>query len=422
MYKGNIMKQTIIFISPLASRSGYGDHAREIAEYLCEQDDKYESTFVVTSWGTNPMNALDNNESKTKELLDRIALEPTDSTYDICIHLGMPGEFKTLGRYNIGITAGVETNICPKDFLIGCNKMDLIIVPSEFTRHTLTTTTHDEIKCETEVVVVPETVDKIFYHENSVESKTLSTRLDIIKESFCFLFVGQWITSDTDDGGRKNIDSLIKTFIKTFHGLDDPPALVLKTNGTDFSYIDRQLILEKIKSITEGFVGTTAKTPSIYLIHGELTTAEMSAMYNHPKIKCNVSHTRGEGFGRPLLEASLSGRPVLASKWSGHLDFLSRKHSILLPGSTIKVGVVNGLFCKDAEWFNVNEKRASELMHEVYSNYDKYGKKAMQLADINLKKYSKDSIFDSYTDIFNTYMPPKSQEVELQLPPIEKIP
>ena len=86
------------------------------------------------------------------------------------------------------------------------------------------------------------------------------------------------------------------------------------------------------------------------------------------------------------------------------------------------MGVVNPLFCKGAKWFNVDEIKSSELMNKVYSDYPKYKKRAIVLADTNFKKYSKETIFDAYGDIFNTYIPPQSQEVELKLPYIEKIP
>ena len=46
-------------------------------------------------------------------------------------------EFKKLGKYNIGITAGVETTLAPKDFIDGCNRMDLVLVPSNFTKEVL---------------------------------------------------------------------------------------------------------------------------------------------------------------------------------------------------------------------------------------------------------------------------------------------
>ena len=49
---------------------------------------------------------------------------------------------------------------------------------------------------------------------------------------------------------------------------------------------------------------------------------EMNSIYNHSKVKAMVSLTKGEGFGRPLLEFSLSQKPLIVSGWSGHMDFL----------------------------------------------------------------------------------------------------
>ena len=63
------------------------------------------------------------------------------------------------------------------------------------------------------------------------------------------------------------------------------------------------------------------KLPNVYLLHGSLSTEEMNRLYNHPKVKSLVSLTHGEGFGRPLLEASMTGLTVIASAWSGQLDF-----------------------------------------------------------------------------------------------------
>ena len=56
----------------------------------------------------------------------------------------------------------------------------------------------------------------------------------------------------------------------------------------------------------------------MYILHGEFTDSEMNSLYNHPKIKCMVSTTHGEGYGRPLQEATMTGLPVLASEveWS----------------------------------------------------------------------------------------------------------
>jgi ligand-binding sensor protein len=78
-------------------------------------------------------------------------------------------------------------------------------------------------------------------------------------------------------------------------------------------------------------------------MHGDFEDEEMNELYNHPKVKAHVTFTHGEGFGRPLLEASLTGKPVIYSAWSGHLDFLPPSLSTALEGSLVKVPKVLSL-------------------------------------------------------------------------------
>ena len=142
---------------------------------------------------------------------------------------------------------------------------------------------------------------------------------------------------------------LVKVFLETFKNMKKKPALVMKTNSADFSVLDREEQLKKIRDIRNSIKGEDL--PNIYLLHGdltddetleeetgikqedlssdveEMTDEEMNELYHHPRVKAHISLTHGEGFGRPLLEASLSEKPVIASNWSGHKDFYQKiKH------------------------------------------------------------------------------------------------
>lgn len=398
----------ILFISPLQSRSGYGEHARELAEVLIN----YDTDFYCTGWGSNPETSyLSDNPTIFKKVVNNIE----NSKYDVCIHLGMPNEFKPIGKYNIGITAGVETDVCPQSFIHGYNKMDLIIVPSSFTKNTITNSQYilsdgNKLECYTDIEVIPEYSSSEFF-EPTLNNTKISNLLETIKEDFCFLFTGQWVSSSTDDGGRKNVSSLIKTFCSTFNK-NENIALILKTNGPDFSISDRADITYRIEEICNEY----KNPPSIYLVHGELSLQEMSCLFNHTKVKCHISHTRGEGFGRPLLEASFTGKPIIAPKWSGHLDFLNKKNSLLIPGKLNKVGVVNQYFCEDAMWFDVDESKSSEYMKEVYTNYEKHLMKAKKLQTQNVGSFSKETINKLYKSILQKSIPPKITNVEFKLP------
>jgi glycosyltransferase involved in cell wall biosynthesis len=410
------MKKKLLYVSPILSRSGYGDHAREFAEFLTNHADDYEIHMIGTPWGHNPQTGLQANE----ELNDKLKNMFVDSKdvydfYDVYIQLGLPPEFKRLGTYNIGITAGVETSKVNLPFIRGCNQMDKVIVPSTFTKESFENSIYENenIKLETNIDVVPEYAVSSFY-ETTPNSPI--KELDNINEDFCFLFVGQWTSSPTDDGGRKNISSLIKSFGTAFASYDKRPALVLKTNGTNFSTSDYYDMQGKIKEQLDNF--TPEARPNVYLLHGELNAAELKSLYSHDKIKAFATHTRGEGFGRPILEATLCGCPVIAPNWSGHLDFLDSDKSELVNCSQIKVGISNDLFCEDSTWANINETDSANSMKKIFDDYDTHKKQAVLLQKTNLKKFSKESVFKQYEELIIPEIENIPVEVELDLPDI----
>ena len=89
---------------------------------------------------------------------------------------------------------------------------------------------------------------------------------------------------------------------------------------------------------------------------GFLTDEEMNQLYNHPKIKSMITLTKDDGFGRPLLEFSMTGKPIIASNWSGHKDFLPMDKAIMLGGKLTQVheSAVDDFILKDSKWFTSN--------------------------------------------------------------------
>jgi glycosyltransferase involved in cell wall biosynthesis len=394
-------KKRILYVSPLLSRSGYGDHAREIASVLYNKFSSHELKFAITPWGSNPQTGL--NKELSEKYKPHFVNEKDHYTgCDVYIQLGLPNEFKKVGSdTNIGITAGVEVDYVPSSMLNGLNQMDHVIVPSNFTKETFENSyKENEIDKTTEISVIAESSSFDFYQDS--DSSSSINELNEIKEDFCFLSVGQWITSESDDGGRKNIESLIESFIKAFNNTDDKPALVLKTSGSNFSISDYFEISNKIKSIIEEH--PSQSRPSIYLLHGDISESEIHSVYTHPKIKAFISHTKGEGFGRPILEATLCGLPVLATKWSGHLDIIDKKNSILLPGKLTNITKETSLFSTKAKWMVVDKEVSSQKIKDVYQNYDKYNTKALKLKEINKSKFDINKISSLYESLFNQYI------------------
>ena len=164
--------------------------------------------------------------------------------------------------------------------------------------------------------------------------------------------------------------------------------------------------------------------PSVYLLHGDFTDHEMNELYNHPKVKAHVNITHGEGFGRPLLESSISGKPVIASGWSGHLDFLSKQLSILVGGSLSDVpksSFPKDMYVKGAQWFTANYNEVSAVLKDVRNNYKKYTLKSKKLSKVNSSLYSLDKMTVELDKILDKYVPKFAKKVELKLPKLKKV-
>ena len=420
------MKPTLVFQAPVATRSGYGDHARDLLHSLYKLD-KFEIKVISTRWGNTPMDGLNYDKPFHKWVVDNM-IPKIDQKPDIYIQVTVPNEFQPLGFYNIGITAAIETTHCALDWVHGCNRMDLIIVPSEHSKKSLVDTIYNEQdknsgqligqhKIVKPVEILFEGFDEMDFATDDV---TNISELDSIKEDFAFLFVGHWLRGDLGED-RKNVGMMIKTFAMAFKNEKVKPALVLKTSSAGFSVMDRENTIKKIKQT----LGKDYKSVPIYLLHGDLTPTEMNGLYEHPKVKAMLNFTKGEGFGRPLLEFSLTGKPVIVSNWSGHIDFL-KSGAVLLEGELKPVheSAADQFLLKESQWFNVNISKALTTIKDVYKNYDKYKVESFQLGKQNKQNFGLEKMTKLFDVILNQYgiytkIQPKFQQ--LQLPKLKML-
>jgi len=420
------MKPTLVFQAPVSTRSGYGDHARDLLHSLYKLD-KFEIKVISTRWGNTPMDALNYDNEFHKWIVDSI-IAKVEQKPDVYMQLTVPNEFQPVGHYNIGITAGIETTHCAIDWIHGCNKMDLIITPSEHAKYSLVQTVYNEQDTNTKQIVrqikIEKPVEVLFegFDEKDFGTDDVVhiTELDKIKENFAFLFVGHWLRGDLGED-RKNVGMMIKTFAMAFKNEKVKPALVLKTSSAGFSIIDRENIVAKIRES----LGNDYKKVPVYLLHGDLTQSEMNGLYEHPKVKVMLNFTKGEGFGRPLLEFSLTGKPVIVSNWSGHIDFL-KQGAVLLEGELKNVhdSAADQFLLKESQWFNVNISKALVKIKDVYKNYDKYKADSFQLGKQNLQNFSLEKMTKLFDGILNQYgiytkVQPKFQQ--LQLPKLKML-
>lgn len=422
----NNTKPTLVFQAPVACRAGYGDHARDLLHSLYKLD-KFEIKVISTRWGNTPMDSLNYDNPFHKWIVDSI-IPKVEQKPDIYIQVTVPNEFQPVGHYNIGITAAIETTHCPLDWVHGCNRMDLIIVPSEHSKKSLVDSVYNEADNNTKQLIAQHRIQKpieiLFEGFDEMDFGTDDvvnvTELDAIKEDFAFLFVGHWLRGDLGED-RKNVGMMIKSFAMAFKNEKVKPALVLKTSSAGFSVIDRETTIKKIKEV----LGKDYKSVPIYLLHGDLTPSEMNGLYEHKKVKAMLNFTKGEGFGRPLLEFSLTGKPILVSNWSGHIDFL-KQGAVLLEGELKPVheSAADQFLLKESQWFNVNISKALVAMKDVYKNYNKYKTESSKLGKHNLAKFSLTKMTEGFDTILNQYgiyskIQPKFQQ--LQLPKLKML-
>ncbi len=416
------MKPTLVFQGPIFTRSGYGDHCRDLMKSLRKMD-KYDIKIIPLRWGNTPQNQVDGESDFGRWMLERV-IPQLEFKPDVFIQVSVANEFEPKGEYNIGVTAGVETTICPKDFIDGCNKMDLIIVPSNFTKQNIGGTVYQqqdqasgqivgELRVTKPIQVLFEGVDTDIFSKG-----TGKDILENVKEDFNFLIVGHWLKGDLGQD-RKDIGMAIKTLATVFQYLpaDKKPGIIVKTSHAGFSVIDREGTREKLDAILKPFGD---KCPSVYLIHGDMEETDMSNLYHHPKVKAMVSFAKGEGYGRPMAEFTLTGKPIIASGWSGHMDFLPPEHAVLLEGSLTPVheSAADQFCMKEAQWFTANYSNAANKIYDVYNKYNSYLEKSAGLKENTLKNFTLEKMHERFEQILNTYVKEQPKVVAFQKPTV----
>jgi len=406
-------KPYLVFYGPVDCYAGYGARSRDLVKALIKQN-KYDIEIISCNWGNTTKGFLNPENEDHKQILDRIVINLKKKPF-IFIMNTIPNEMQQIGNYNILITAGIETDICSAPWIEGCNRADLVLVSSEHAKKAFKASTFEKrnnqtqqvesiIKLTTKVEVLFEGVDLTTYFPHNEVNNNINEQLKNIPEDFCFLFIGHWLQGVFGED-RKDVGGLIKTFLETFKNKKNKPALILKTQSATSSCIDRDDILNKINAIQKTVTGNL---PNIYLLHGELTDNEINDLYNHPKVKAHISFTKGEGFGRPLLEATLSLKPVITTAWSGHMDFLKPEFNRLIGGALTPVhpsAIIPDMIIEGSKWFTLNYKQASDIMEDVINKYPKYLENAKRQAYRTKTEFSLEKMQEKLAKIMDENVP-----------------
>ena len=417
-------KASCVISCPIDTYSGYGARSRDFVKAVIEAKPDWDVQIMSQRWGNTRFGYLDDH--KEYDLKSRIMPARLTKQPDVWMQITVPNEFQKVGKYNIGVTAGIETTVCDAKWIDGCNRMDMILTSSnhskdvfEKTIYTLTnnqTGQKQDLKLTAPVKVLFEGLRTDTYFKTEEYSGTeVKETLDTIKESFCYLVVGHWMQGNFGHD-RKNIGYTIKAFLETFKNKSDAPALLLKTHTVGTSIMDRETILDKIDQVRKTVKGVL---PNIYLLHGEMTDSEINDLYNHPKVKAMVSLNKGEGFGRPLLEFTATGKPVIASGWSGQLDFLHREYAFLVGGDLENVhesAAVKETLLKESKWFKPDDSQVGTVLKDSFKNYKKYLTKSRKHRKYTTDNFSYQKMVEMVDSILTENVPEFAQQVELTLP------
>ena len=181
--------------------------------------------------------------------------------------------------------------------------------------------------------------------------------------------------------------------------------------------MDREEILRRLHLIKDSIKADTL--PNVYLFHGEISDTEMNDLYNHKKVKALVSLTKGEGFGRPLLEFSLTKKPIITTNWSGHTDFLDPKFTSMIGGELKQVhpsAVVKDMILEESQWFSPDINQSSQVLKHMFENYNSYLKGSTLQYHKSKNNFSYKNMVKALQSLVTTYIPEFPESVKLNLP------
>lgn len=418
-------KPTLVVSCPIDTYSGYGARARDFVQSIIDLD-KYDVKILGQRWGNTRFGYLKdhNNISLTSRIIPQLTAQP-----DIWIQITVPNEFQKVGKYNIGVTAGIETTLCDATWIQGCNNMDLVIVSAQHAKKVFQESSFNmqdnrtgqvtgvvELKTKVEVVFEGADIEKY-----APLAWPVKFNLDEVDEQFCFLTIGHWLPGVLGED-RKNIGYTIKAFLETFKNKKNAPGLILKVQaGSGTSIMDREEVLNKIDAIRQTVKG---KLPNVYLLHGDMTDAEVNELYNHGRVKAMISLTKGEGFGRPLLEFSLVNKPIIASGWSGHTDFLDVQFTKQIGGTLTNVhpsAAIDKMILQESQWFRPDDALTGKALKDVFEDYKAYKELAKRQGYKSRTEFSYEKMRETLDTILTQYVPEFPKQVQLKLPTLKKI-
>ena len=402
------MKKVLV-VGPILTRSGYGEHTRFVVDSLLSKPELYDVYLYPLSWGATSWSYEHDYKREAYEFLIQ-KREAYTGEFDLSVQVTVPNEFQAFAPINIGVTAGVETTTVPQEWITRCNSMDKIIVTSEYTKSSFDNTTfelkaaqNDETKKFTGCM---KPIEVVSYPIRSHDLQSVEDGLSCVKTPFNFLTIAQMAP-------RKNLEQTISCFIDEFRD-DENVGLILKTHAQNHSTLDKDLtetmLFPAIRRCGE-------RKCKVYHIHGDMKDEEITGLISSPKVNAYYTTTFAEGFGLPIFDAVSAGVPVIAPKFSGHLDFLhiprnstSKKkdkdylfESIYTEAGEIpKHCLMDGILLEGAKWGYPNPDKTKKALRNVYTNYRAKTKQALRLQEYVNKTFTQENQFNKMLEAIRT--------------------
>ena len=399
------MKKVIVR-GPALSQSGYGEHTRFLLRSLKSKPDLFDIYLLNVPWGQTGWVWEDSEERRWIDSLLQKTIEYGQSggQFDISLQVTIPNEWERMAPVNIGITAGIETTKIAPVWIEKSLQMDKIIVTSEHAKYGFENTetpAFDQSSGRQIMAKVNCPIDVVGYPVKEIEPSELELEL---KHDFNFLAVGTWIP-------RKNLENTIKWFVEEFY--DQSVGLVIKTSLAKNCLVDRDFTRKRVKDLLSEY---SERKCDVHLLHGDMSEEEMTALYQHPKVKAFISLSHGEGFCLPLFEAAYNGLPIIASPWSGYVDFLymntkskkskEKRTAMFSPVQydlkpVQKEAIWEGVIQSDSLWCYPKEWSAKKCMRSLFKDYGSHKSKAKKLQKNVMVDFSPDN---QYNKMCNSIM------------------
>ncbi|CAH0487697.1 unnamed protein product [Peronospora farinosa] len=281
--------------------------------------------------------------------------------------------------YKVGRTM-FETDRVPKGWPDRMNKMDEIWVPTKFQEKIFV---DGGVRPEA-IKIVPEVVDVDFFDPKKVEKVydlVSETAFDMTDETTVYLSIFKWEE-------RKAWKVLLTAYFQVFSAQDDV-VLVLLTNGyhsTSSSTEDFMHIIEKFAM--EAVSKPLKELPNVHVLPPHIPQKLMPSLYK--AAKAFVLPSRGEGWGRPHVEAMAMERPVIATFWSGTTEYMTKENSYPLDIDRL-VEITEGAF-QGHMWADPSVKHLKELLLWVKEHPKEAVAKGKQARKDMVDKYSPEKI------------------------------